>query len=236
MPALVRPRNDLGQYDDLAAEWWKPRGSFAMLHWIAAARAELIPPAPRPGTVLADLGCGGGLMAPHARRLGYEHVGVDLTTTALLQARARGVRPVRGDVTRLPLADATAEVVVAGEILEHVADPVRVVQEAARVLRPGGRLVLDTIADTWLARLLVVELAERIPGLAPPGIHDPSLFVDPARLVRAAGEAGIPLRLRGIRLEVGSAVRWLLGRAPAARLVPTRSLAVLFQGCGVKTA
>ena len=75
---LSMPRNDPRQYDDLAGEWWRPGGGFELLHWLAAARAPLIPPAARPGAVLLDAGCGGGLLAPHLAGKGYRHVGVDL--------------------------------------------------------------------------------------------------------------------------------------------------------------
>src|SRR5664280_491396 len=61
----MRPRNDPGQYDDLVAEWWKPRGAFEMLHWIAAARAALVPTATRPGAMLLDIGCGASTPPPH---------------------------------------------------------------------------------------------------------------------------------------------------------------------------
>lgn len=232
VPRRVRPRNDVGQYDDLVDEWWEPRGQFAMLHWIAAARAELIPQASRPGAVLLDLACGGGLMAPYVARLGYRHVGVDLTGSALERARAAGVRVLRGDVARVPLRSGVADVVVAGEILEHVVDYGAVVDETARLLRPGGLLVLDTVAATRRARLLVVTVAERIPGMAPAGIHDPALFVPPADLVRSCQRHGITLQLRGIRPSVTGALGFLTGRRDDARLVPARSTAVLYQGWG----
>jgi 2-polyprenyl-6-hydroxyphenyl methylase/3-demethylubiquinone-9 3-methyltransferase len=230
-----RPRNDLGQYDDLADEWWRPYGLFAMLHWLAAARAALIPPAPRPGALLVDLGCGAGLLAPHAARLGYRHVGVDVGTTALRLARGHGVLPVRGDVQRLPLADRVADVVSAGEILEHVPDLRAAVGEACRLLRPGGTLVIDTIAATRLARLVAVQLAERVRGGAPRGIHDPALFVDRALLRAECARHGVPLTLRGLRPSVPGMVRWLGRRTPHVRMVPTRSTAVLFQAYGVRT-
>jgi 2-polyprenyl-6-hydroxyphenyl methylase/3-demethylubiquinone-9 3-methyltransferase len=70
-PVPTRVRNDPAQYDDLASQWWDPRGTFAMLHWLARARADLVPQATRPGAVLVDMGCGGGLLAPHVARLGY---------------------------------------------------------------------------------------------------------------------------------------------------------------------
>jgi 2-polyprenyl-6-hydroxyphenyl methylase/3-demethylubiquinone-9 3-methyltransferase len=233
-PAPVRARNDPRQYDDLAAEWWKPNGIFAMLHWIAEARAALIPPAGRSGAVLLDLGCGAGLMAPHAARLRYRHVGIDLGQRALQLAREHGVLPVRADVARLPVADAVADAVSAGEILEHVPDLPAAVGEACRVLRPGGTLVIDTLAQTRLARLVAVTVGERVPGGAPRGIHDPALFVDRRRLVDECARHGVRLTLRGIHPSVLGMLRWLVRRDRAVGMVPTRSTAVLFQAYGVK--
>ena len=228
---MPRPRNDLGLYDDLAAQWWHADGPFAMLHWLAAARAVLIPPAPHPDAILVDLGCGGGLLAPHVADLGYRHVGVDLVTSALAQAP---LTPVRADVTRLPLTDGCAAAVSAGELLEHVPDWRGAVAEACRVLAPGGTLVLDTLADTALCRFVAVTVAERVPGGAPRGIHDPNLFVNPRALVDACAAGGVRLTVRGIRPAAGGFLRWLVTRRGPVRMVPTWSTAVLYQGYGTK--
>jgi 2-polyprenyl-6-hydroxyphenyl methylase / 3-demethylubiquinone-9 3-methyltransferase len=226
------PRNDLAQYDELADQWWEASGGFAMLHWLAASRVEHIPPASGPDAVLVDLACGGGLMAPHVARLGYRHVGIDLGLPGLRLAREHGVLPIRASVLQVPLPDACTDVVVAGEILEHVEDDVAVLAECARLLRPGGTLVIDTIADTWLAELIAVRLFERIPGGPPPGIHDPALFVDRRRLLAAAGRLGIDLRLVGLRPSFRQALAWRLGRRDTVRMKPVRSTAVLFAGYG----
>lgn len=207
-----------------------------MLHWIATARARLVPPASRPGAVLVDLACGAGLFAEHAKALGYCHIGLDLSRTALPQARDHGVLAVRADVLRLPLRDAMADVVTAGEMLEHVTDLPRAVAEACRVLRPGGTLVLDTLARTRLARLLAVTVAESIPGGAPKGIHDPALFVDRDELRSLCAQHGVPVQLTGLRPSVTDAVLWLLHRRAAVRMTRSWSTAVLFQGRGTKEA
>ncbi|MER7168843.1 methyltransferase domain-containing protein [Micromonospora sp. NPDC000207] len=235
------PPNDPRQYDELAGEWWRPDGAFAMLHWLARARAALVPPATRPGALLVDLGCGAGLLAPHLTGKGYRHVGVDLTRSALEQAADHGVNVVHADATAVPLADACADVVAAGELLEHVPDWRRVVAEACRLLRPGGLLVLDTLNDTALSRLVAVHVGERLPTV-PRGIHDPRLFVDHRELLAECRRHGVDLRVRGVRPEVAGLVGWLTRRmlpgvGPAGsppRIVPTWSTAVLYQGRGVR--
>jgi 2-polyprenyl-6-hydroxyphenyl methylase/3-demethylubiquinone-9 3-methyltransferase len=238
MRTLVR--NDPRQYDDLAGEWWRPGGGFEILHWLAEARAALVPPAPRPDAVLVDAGCGGGLLAPHVRRLGYRHVGVDVRRSGLEQSAARGMTPLTGDVTALPLANGSADVVVAGEILEHVTDLGATVAELCRVLRPGGLVVLDTVNDTALGRFITVTAGEWL-GIAPVGLHDPELFVDPGELTAAFARHGVRLQIRGIRPTMTGLLRWLArpgrsGGRPIGRIVPTRSTAVLYQGQGRKAA
>jgi 2-polyprenyl-6-hydroxyphenyl methylase/3-demethylubiquinone-9 3-methyltransferase len=227
-------RNDPRQYDDLADQWWRPRGGFAMLHWIAKARAVRVPVADRPGSVLLDLACGGGLLAPHLAGKGHQHVGVDLSWPGLEHARQHGVVVLQGDVLRLPFADAVADVVVAGEILEHVADLDAAVGEACRVLRPGGTLVLDTIADTWFGRFSSITVGERVPAGPPKRLHDPDLYVDRARLLALARAHGVSLELAGLRPSVLQYVGWLLRRRSDVQMVTTRSTAGLFQGWGRK--
>lgn len=231
--ATSRPRNHPGQYDDLASEWWKPGGAFAALHWLAAARARLIPPAHGQDARLVDLGCGAGLLAPHVPT-GYEHHGVDLNARALTQAAGRGVRTLQADVTAVPLPDGFADVVVAGELLEHVADVEGVVAEMVRLLRPGGTAVFDTIADTRWARLSLVTISERLPGGPPPRIHDPALFVSPVRLRGAFAAHGMEVGLNGLRPHPPDYLRFLLDRSRTVRMVASRSLAGLYQGWGVK--
>jgi 2-polyprenyl-6-hydroxyphenyl methylase/3-demethylubiquinone-9 3-methyltransferase len=231
VPTLNLPRNDPRQYDDLADEWWPPRGAFAPLQWLAVARARLVPPATGDSPLLLDLACGGGLLAPHLR--GYRHVGLDVGEQAVRVAREHGVTVLRGDVTRLPFRNDCADVVVAGEILEHVKDVEGVVAEAARVLRPGGTLVCDTLANTWVCRLLMVTLAERLKTV-PAGIHDPALFVDPRRLQAAGRANGIDLTVTGLRPRFTDALAWLLHLRATVRMVPTRWTGVVYQAVGVK--
>ena len=229
--APLRPRNDYRQYDDLADQWWRTDGDFAALHWLAEARARLVPP-PQPGAVAVDIACGGGLMAAHLE--GYRHLGVDLSAQSLLLAREHGIEVVRGDVGALPFDDGIADLVVAGEIFEHVEDLEGVVAEIARVLKPGGTMVCDTINDTWWARFSLVTVGERMPGGPPPQCHDPRLFVRPERLRAICAGHGIELALSGLRFAVPDYAAFLFSRDRKVRMVPTKSLAAVYQGVGVR--
>lgn len=226
--------NDPGLYDDLADEWWKPRGAFAPLHWLATSRAALVPQADRSGSVLLDLGCGGGLLAPRILAKGHHHVGADIGASATRISRSHGIDVVRSDVAALPFASGTVDVVVAGEILEHVHDLEGVVAEIGRVLRPNGVLICDTLADTRRCAFWLVTVGERLP-VVPRGVHDPALFVDPARLQRMCADVGIELEVNGLRPTVMHLLPWLFRRRDEVVMRPCRSVAMVYQGFGVKS-
>ena len=102
-----------------------------------------------PGTaVIVDVGCGDGLAAAVAADVnpGHRIVGVDWSAAALRQARARGLAVVRAglDGSGLPLASASADVVIMSEVIEHLVDTDSALDEAFRILRPAGSLLLST--------------------------------------------------------------------------------------------
>lgn len=230
--------NDLTQYDSLADQWWDPRGPFAALGWIAAKRGELIPDATREDAVLVDVACGGGLLHPHIAGKGYRHVGVDQSERSLEVAREHGVdETVLSDVASLPMPDNSVDVVVAGQCLEHVPEPYKVVAECCRVLRPGGTLLLDTIADTLLARILIVTLTENLPlpGMAPKGCHDHRLFINRPRLLEAAAQGGVPLRIYGLWPQARALIPWFFNLRSTVPMFATRGSRVMFQAIGTKT-
>lgn len=233
----VRARNDPDQYDDLTDEWWLPFGKFAALHWLARARATLIPPPPYPEAALLDVACGAGLLAPHltGELAGWKHVGIDLSELSLRQARSHGVAPARADAVRLPFADASLHCVVAGEILEHLPDLEAGCAELARVLAPGGVLVIDTLNDTRFCRVVLVRIAEHLPGGPPSRIHDPSLLVDPERLAGLLAAHGVRLgRLIGLRPSARDVVGWLLRRREHVRMLRIGSTAGVYQAIATK--
>ncbi len=236
---LVRARNDPAQYDDLTDEWWPTHGKFAALHWLARARAELLPAAPFEGAPLLDIACGAGLFAPHltGRRAGWRPIGLDLSALSLRQARAHGLAPVRADAVRLPFADASLSGVVAGEVLEHLPDLESACAEIGRVLAPGGVVVIDTLADTWFSRIALIRLAERIPGGPPPRLHDPALLVDPERLRRLLGRHGVELGdVVGLRPSIRDYLAWLLRRRDHVRMLRIGSTSGVYQALGTKVS
>jgi SAM-dependent methyltransferase len=134
--------------------------------WAAWSRALglLLPP-----VEVADIACGEGYMSVEAARWATRVIGIDRSAEVLKRAHAladrRGLSNIvwkRGEIEKLPLADASVDIALLSQALHHATDPARAVSEAARVLRPGGRVLLldlrehdqawvrDRVGDRWL--------------------------------------------------------------------------------------
>jgi SAM-dependent methyltransferase len=113
-------------------------------HWWYAERRALVRRlvSSIPAGQGLDVGCGGGGNTAVLRDLGWSMTGLDSSPTAVEIARSRGVDAVLGDATALPGADASQDLVISLDTWEHLEDHHRAAAESARVLRPGGRLLV----------------------------------------------------------------------------------------------
>jgi 2-polyprenyl-6-hydroxyphenyl methylase/3-demethylubiquinone-9 3-methyltransferase len=207
-------------YDTLGARWYEADDDpIALLR----AESRLLAPwvvrelaASRPGAGLAvlDLGSGGGFIANQLASAGLRVTGVDLSAASLAVARERdATRSVRyevGDVARLPFADASFDAVTAMDLLEHVADPARVIAEASRVLRPGGLFFFHTFNKNPVSWLVAIKLVSWVIRNVPPDLHLYGMFRRPGEIVGACGIAGMQLKqMNGVRPKLG---RWSIWR------------------------
>ncbi len=123
-----------------------------------------------PGKAVLDLGCRSGAFTRHFAD-GNDVTGVDVDRTALAVAAELGINPVLADVEQsLPFADESFDVVVAGELLEHVRHPDAVIAESFRVLRGGGALV-GSVPNAYRVRSRLLFAAGRPPEDDPTHLH-----------------------------------------------------------------
>lgn len=192
-------RNDLTIYDTVADRWWSDD-----IRWVRTLK-NLVPgrlswfdrQIDWQGRAVLDLGCAGGFMAEALARRGAQVTGIDPAAEAIGAARAHartgGLR-IGYDVgvgEALPYDSASFDAVVCVDVLEHVADLNKVLAEVARILRPGGLFLFDTINRNLLARLATITVAEDVLRLLPRGTHDPAMFIKPAELRAAMQGAGL---------------------------------------------
>jgi len=203
-------RAEVDRFAALAAEWWNPRGKFKPLHKFNPVRLSYIKEVAArhfgrdvddaralDGLRFLDIGCGGGLLSEPMARLGADVVGADAAETnievAKLHAERAGVPVDYRATTAEDLADAgeTFDVVLAMEIVEHVADVPLFVEACAKMVRPGGLLLLATINRTPKAYALAIFGAEVVLRWLPRGTHQYEKLVKPSELQSALEGTGL---------------------------------------------
>ncbi len=190
---MMRPkiRNDQTIYRTYAPNWWDGSRRFLrLLHNLVPARLNHFDPVigSWSGKSVLDLGCGGGFMAEALARKGAAVIGVDPSSSAIRVARDHAqsegleIDYLVGNGEGIPLGDHSVHCVVCVDVLEHVEDLGRVLDEIRRVLKPSGLFFFDTIHRNPFATLIVVHLGETLLRLLPRGTHDPAKFIRPSEL------------------------------------------------------
>ena len=217
--ATIRP-GEAQHFGALAADWWDPKGSSAMLHRLNPVRLGFIREAidrhwggdvesvsPLAGKSALDVGCGAGLLCEPLSRLGAEVTGVNAApenaAAAATHAEAAGldIRYMAGELAALDLG--RFDLVTAMEVIEHVADKPAFVAALESKLADGGLLILSTPNRTPASRLLLVGAAEAV-GAVPKGTHHWDDFVTPEELTDLLADAGLTVTAtRGIAWRPG---------------------------------
>jgi 2-polyprenyl-6-hydroxyphenyl methylase/3-demethylubiquinone-9 3-methyltransferase len=192
---------EIAKFDAAAPRWWDPDGEFRPLHDLNPARLDYIEArAGLAGRRVADVGCGGGLLAEGMARRGARVLGIDLAPEALAVARLHALESGLAIEYRETAVEAlaaeepgTCDLVTCLEMLEHVPDPAAIVGSIARLLRPGGHAIFSTINRNPRAFALAIVGAEYLMRLLPMGTHRYARLIRPSELARWARDAGLEL-------------------------------------------
>ncbi len=201
---------EIERFSRIAEEWWDPTGKFAPLHRLNPVRLAYIRDRaaahwnrnalsglPLDGLSMLDIGCGGGLICEPMARLGAEVTGIDAAdrniATASLHARQQGLTIDYRQHTAEGLAEEGQryDIVLALEIVEHVADVDLFLQSCGQMVKPGGLLFLSTLNRTAKAWMLAIAGAEYVLGWLPRGTHDWKKFLKPSEVVNGLRGSGI---------------------------------------------
>jgi len=215
---------EIARFAAHAASWWDPAGSFRPLHRLNPARLgfirdELIAHfgrdsralTPFEGLTLCDIGCGGGLIAEPMARLGFAVTAIDADDDAIAVARAHAASSGLTIDYRSETAESLAgdehrfDVVLALEIVEHVADPYAFFTACAALVKPDGAFIGATLNRTPQSYALAIVGAEYLMRWLPHGTHDWRRFLRPSEFVLGLRRVGlIATRLKGLRYRLAS--------------------------------
>ena len=191
-------QDEVARFSRLAGEWWDTRGPMAALHkfnpvrlaYIRDQTAEQFGRDPRSlqslaGLRVLDIGCGAGILSEPLARLGAAMVGADPAEKNIAAAKVHVTQSGLAVDYRATTAEALADegerfdIVLAMEVVEHVADVKLFVKRCAEMVNPGGLMVAATINRTMKSFALAIVGAEYVLRWLPRGTHRWDKFVTP---------------------------------------------------------
>ncbi|HEX2581604.1 MAG TPA: bifunctional 2-polyprenyl-6-hydroxyphenol methylase/3-demethylubiquinol 3-O-methyltransferase UbiG [Dongiaceae bacterium] len=202
IPSGSADPREIEKFSALAETWWDQNGPMRPLHRLNPVRIAYIrdrimrahgrtnySDRPLAGLDLLDVGCGGGLLSEPMARLGARVTGIDASERniqiARLHAEQAGVPVIyRAGTLESMETDMLYDVILAMEIVEHIADLDVFFDALAARLKPGGLLFLATLNRTVRSFALAIVGAEYVLRWLPRGTHDWKKFLRPSEIVR----------------------------------------------------
>lgn len=209
VPSSIDPA-EVAKFQAMAREWWDPQGKFKPLHMLNPTRLDYVTTQiaaqfgrdragaqPFEGLTILDIGCGGGLMAEPMARLGATVTGADAAegniAVARLHAQEHGlaIDYLASTAEALAAEGRRFDVVMALEIVEHVADPAQFIATCRDLLAPGGMLIVSTLNRTARSFAAAIVGAEWVMRWLPKGTHDWRRFITPDELAQMTQGTGL---------------------------------------------
>lgn len=191
--------DEIAKFSASAIHWWDDLGEFKTLHEINPLRLQYIQErSPLAGKLVADIGCGGGILSEGMAKLGAQVTGVDMSDAALNVAKLHSIE----SGVKVEYVHSTAEEIAANrpssydivtclEMLEHVPDPASIVHACATLVKPGGDIFFSTLNRNLKSYLFAIIGAEYLLKLLPQQTHDFAKFIRPSELNDWARKANL---------------------------------------------
>ncbi len=199
------------KFNKYGRDWWNPEGGMFALHMINRLRFDYFKDilGDINGKSVLDIGCGGGLLSEEFAKAGARVTGVDLSPTAIDAAREHaeksGLTIDYRNCAIKELVDRgeTFDIVICAEMLEHVDDLAKTVEESANLVKNGGHYLFETINKTLKAKFLAVFMAENVLNFVARGTHDYNKFIKPSTLVNLLRQNGIDVKeIKGMSFDI----------------------------------
>ncbi|MCD6046162.1 MAG: 3-demethylubiquinone-9 3-methyltransferase [Gammaproteobacteria bacterium] len=201
---------EIAKFSKLANDWWDANGPLRTLHDMNALRLNyILTHTPLTTLNVLDVGCGGGLLSEGMALHGAKVLGIDLDEKSIAVAKQHAIASNLNITYQCTAIETLSQqqahpfdVITCLEMLEHVPDPAKIIQNCAQLLKPNGFLYLSTLNRSVKAYGLAIVAAEYILGLLPRGTHEFERFIKPSELTAYCRAAGLSLRhLQGLQYQ-----------------------------------
>lgn len=181
---------EVSKFNDAQVHWWDHNGPMKVLHQINPLRLAYIQQfSDLQNKSVLDIGCGGGILSIAMAQQGAIVHGIDANPSAIAVAHNKAQElEITATFQEILLEDFAKsrkkqfDVVTCLELLEHVPQPELIIEQAKKLLKPDGLIILSTINRTPKAYLLAILGAEYVLGIIPRQTHDYQKFIKPSEL------------------------------------------------------
>jgi len=180
---------EVEKFSSIAQQWWDPSGPCAPLHALNPCRLQFIKQTcVLKGMSILDIGCGAGILTESLAVEGAQVTGIDASPEVIEAAQQHAVENNLSIDYRhmssedLRVSEQRFDIITCMELLEHVPDPIKLIEDCYALLKPGGKLFLSTLNRNIKAYALAIIGAEYLLKILPARTHDYAKFIRPSEL------------------------------------------------------
>tara|TARA_B100001564_G_C20609849_1_gene657052 strand:- start:217 stop:909 length:693 start_codon:yes stop_codon:yes gene_type:complete len=201
---------EIKNFDSVAHEWWNKRGPYKLIHNLLPIRLKYIQSQLDLNKLnILDIGCGGGILAEALVEKGAKVTGLDASKKTIEIAKNHAKeKKLKINYLNLSLDEylknskTKFDAVICFELIEHVPDQIKLIQDISSICNKNAKLFLSTINRNIISFALAKIMAEYILKIVPEGTHQYKKFIKPSELMKMLEKSDFKINdIKGVKLN-----------------------------------
>tara|TARA_Y100000741_G_scaffold13860_1_gene10936 strand:+ start:265 stop:957 length:693 start_codon:yes stop_codon:yes gene_type:complete len=203
-------KKEISNFDEHAHEWWNKRGPYKLIHNLTPLRMEYITnQVTLEDMEILDIGCGGGILAEELSKKGANVTGIDASEKTIEIAKQHSQEnnlKINYECStledHLKKSKKKYDSIICFELIEHVPDQLKLINDISKVSKKGSKLFLSTINRNIVSFLFAKVIAEYILKIVPQGTHQYEKFIKPSELNKILEKSNYKtIDVKGVKLN-----------------------------------
>lgn len=201
---------EIDNFDLFAHEWWNKRGPYKLIHNLTPIRFEYIQSQlDIKNLKILDIGCGGGILSEELTRNGAQVTGLDASKKTIKIAKSHAkeknynIKYLDTSIEdHIKESKAKYDAIICFELIEHVPDQIKLIQDISTICKKGGKLFMSTINRNLMSFVFAKMMAEYVLRIVPEGTHQYNKFIKPSELANMLEQANFNIDdIQGVKLN-----------------------------------
>ena len=203
-------KKEISNFDEHAHEWWNKRGPYKLIHNLTPLRMEYITnQITLEDMEILDIGCGGGILAEELSKKGANVTGIDASKKTIEIAKQHSQEnnlKINYECStlenHLKKSKKKYDSIICFELIEHVPDQLKLINDISKVSKKGSKLFLSTINRNIISFLFAKVIAEYVLKIVPQGTHQYEKFIKPSELNKILEKSNYKtIDIKGVKLN-----------------------------------